>query len=299
MVRPFIFLIYTVLFLIVFLESSNIYQTYLISEANTEIMVNRPINQYLMIYESITDVIHIQQYIRNGTIRQIYDISVKDERMQHPETQHPIATFNYFMGMRMTFNKADMIDNSDVYKDEIKEHRATDYDERPNKTLKKTKTDPFGKINQIPYSSSGGYAGKGGYVAFFQDNWNHTEADDYYTSLINDGLFEPDLVSLTLEIITYNQNYQLGINLAFEFMINNAGNIEKNLYKSAFFYSRYNKEFNQISGEYKSFLIFIDVLFTLGTIIYIYHICKRMYNRIHGAILLRNYNFTIEEVIDM
>lgn len=223
---------------------------------------------------------------------------MKDYRFADPYTQHSLATFNYYMGMRMTFNKAEMIDDPNFYDDAIKEYRATNYEGRTNKKIKETKTEPFGAINQIPYTSSGGYAGKGGYVAFFQDNWNITEAATYYYTLLLDGLFDKQLVSITLEIMAYNQNLQTGVNIAFEFMINNAGEIQKNIYKMAFFTSRYNKQYKQLTPKMKNFIIFIDVLYLLGSIIFAYNILKRLYKRGHDVVLLRIYAISINECID-
>lgn len=56
----------------------------------------------------------------------------------------------------------------------------------------------------------------------------------------------------------YNENYQLGIILSIEFLKNNAGKIESYKQASAFYNSRYSKDYHRIEKPMKVLLFCID-----------------------------------------
>ena len=61
----------------------------------------------------------------------------------------------------------------------------------------------------------------------------------------------------------YNENYQAGITIAYQFLINNAGDVEKYKDTTQFFLSRYSKYYHQSSNEMRWFLIFLDVIYAI------------------------------------
>ena len=64
-------------------------------------------NQTLQTYENINVKDQINQFISNVILTNIYDESIKD----HPPLvngYHYISGFNYFMGMRLTINRAEL-----------------------------------------------------------------------------------------------------------------------------------------------------------------------------------------------
>lgn len=52
-------------------------------------------------------------------------------------------------------------------------------------------------------------------------------------------MFDEQAVTFTIEIMFYNQNYQIGTIQIYEFLIDNSGNIEKYSKIDSFMLSRY------------------------------------------------------------
>jgi hypothetical protein len=78
-----------------------------------------------------------------------------------------------------------------------------------NKYVNKT---DFG-INNTSYSTDNTYKNTGGFAHFFPSNFTADEAYDLYTQLIADGLYNADVLSMALELMFYNENYQTGMHI--------------------------------------------------------------------------------------
>lgn len=92
---------------------------------------------------------------------------------------------------------------------------------------------------------------------------NITEAYDYYNRIWFDGLFDKPSLSLTLEIMFYNENYQTGVIMIYEFLINNSAKVEKHKNIEAFYLSRYNNNFRAFSQTLKNFLFLLDLVYLI------------------------------------
>lgn len=84
------------------------------------------------------------------------------------------------------------------------------------------------------------------------------------------------MVNLVVEILVYNENFQAGLYITFEFLINNAGNVDKFYNAKPFFNSRYDQNFHRVSKTTKNFLIFLDVIYWIGLIWLAYQTIKRI-----------------------
>lgn len=198
----------------------------------------------------------------------------------------------------MTFNRAMLEHRSSPYSNQISDTRKRNYQGHTYQKFTDVITDVFGERSQIPYSSSGGYQNKGGYVVYFNDTITYSEAMDIFYDLCKDGLFDLNLLSITLEVMAYNQNYQIGAILAYEFLVNNGGQIDMYTHRSSFSYSRYKNHYNQHTKSYTNFLILIDIVYFLITLIYTYYTFKKLYKRLVDALRLRLYHISPYEVFD-
>jgi hypothetical protein len=70
----------------------------------------------------------------------------------------------------------------------------------------------FGSYN-TSYSTDNTYKNTGGFAHFFPSNFTVDEAYNLYGELIEDGLFGGDLLSIALELMFYNENYQTGMHI--------------------------------------------------------------------------------------
>jgi hypothetical protein len=76
-----------------------------------------------------------------------------------------------------------------------------------NKYINKT---DFG-IKNTSYSTDNTYKNTGGFAHFFPSNFTVDEAYSLYDELINDNLYGNDVLSIALELMFYNENYQTGM----------------------------------------------------------------------------------------
>jgi hypothetical protein len=76
-----------------------------------------------------------------------------------------------------------------------------------NKNIDKT---DFGRYN-TSYSTDNTYKNTGGFSHFFPSNFTVFEAYNLLFELIEDGLFNGDVLSIALELMFYNENYQTGM----------------------------------------------------------------------------------------
>ena len=121
------------------------------------------------------------------------------------------------------------------------------------------------------YCKDCGYAGKGGFVHFFSDNMTLDQALCFYLNQVDYfGLYDDFLTSIALELMFYNENYQAGVIIVFEFNVNNAGNVDKYYLTKPFFSSRYDSNYHRITSAERGFLIFLDVIYLIGLIWFTY-----------------------------
>ena len=231
-------------------------------QAITNIFETSEINAEYKQYTDITTKQYIKDFIYNVVINKIYDESTKQYKPLNPK-YHYINYYNYFMGLRITQNRVDLSTNSNNNSNRA-ESRIRKINYSGNTTarygdLDKTK---FG-TDEIQYWKSCGYANVGGFVHFFNSSITLNQAQNKFNTMINDGLFSEELLDITLEIMFYNENYQTGITIAYQFLINNAGDVEKYKDTTQFFLSRYSKYYHQSSNEMRWFLIFLDVIYVI------------------------------------
>lgn len=60
------------------------------------------------------------------------------------------------------------------------------------------------------YTVANTYKKTGGFSHFFASNLSVVEAYELYNSIVVDDLYDGDLLSIALEIMFYNENYQTG-----------------------------------------------------------------------------------------
>ena len=167
----------------------------------------------------------IDDFINNVILSEIFDES-KKEFPSIVENSHFINYYNYFMGMRVTFNRAELVNSSNVDRTGRSDYRISNYRLNPNNKFKNIMTDDFGS-SKIKYQENGGYQNAGGYIIYFNSNLTFSEAEDKYSQLIYNKLFDEHCLSIVLEIMLYNGHYQTGTILSYEFLIDNAGNVFK------------------------------------------------------------------------
>ena len=169
---------------------------------------------------------------------------------------HYINFYNFFMGCRVTQNRADVKTNTDKTTiDAIGHLRKRNYSGKTSQTFKDVLTSDFGSV-PTPYSEDGGYRHKGGYVHYFASNLTFKEAMNKFRTMNDDSVFDPNLISFTIELMFYNQNYQTGITIVYEFLINNAGDVEKYADINAFYLSRYDEHYHQMDESTVGFMYF-------------------------------------------
>ncbi|CAI2380259.1 unnamed protein product [Moneuplotes crassus] len=295
--RIIIHICFLVIYIISCSSSQKIGSANSMARTVTDIFESRPYNKNGDTYEKITEKEDLYQFFGNVIIAQIYDESQKEfEAMA--EGYHYLSYSNYFCGLRLTHNRALAQTNTDAYKEKIPVTRKGNYKGKSNQRQSNLHTEPFGTDN-TKYSKNGGYKGKGGYVHYFDDSLDYYEALIQYATLLEDGVFEGDLVNLVVEIMLYNENFQVGINLAYEFMINNAGKIETYKDIQAFYVSRYSKDYHQSSKFLQYFFMSLDIIFFLGLLFYSYEIGKVIIRVVKELFRLGEINVFWYEVIDL
>ena len=177
------------------------------------------------IYSDISSIPMIDEFIYNAILTEIFNETVKDFK-SNSSNIHFINYYNYFMGMRVTFNRAELVNSSNVDRTGRSDYRVSNYRLNPNNKFKNIMTDDFGS-NKIKYQENGGYQNAGGYIIYFNSNLTFSEVETKYIQLLDDGLFDEHCLSIVLEIMLYNGHYQTGTILSYEFLIDNAGNVFK------------------------------------------------------------------------
>lgn len=137
-------------------------------------------NENRGVYSDIVKKLHIKQFFVNIILPVIYNENSKDYQPM-AEGFHYLNGFNYFMGLRVTHNRAKMDNTTEEqeYDDNVLLLRTENYSGRSSKKFKDIDTAGFGGINgstPFEYKAGGGYNNKGGYVHFFPDNFTFEDA---------------------------------------------------------------------------------------------------------------------------
>ena len=198
------------------------------------------------------------QFIHGNLFETIYNETNKDYPSQ-VDGYHYLQYFNYLMGMRITYNRADLkfISEAKAGTDYV---RVGDYEETSIDHYSNVETTAWGSTN-IPYSASGGYNNLGGYIIHVPNDYNIDEVINLENQLIADGFIDDQFLSAVFEVVFYNENYQTGVILAYEFLQNNAGELKIAKHRSSFFESRYSKNYHQISESTQIILITLEVFY--------------------------------------
>ena len=147
-------------------------------------------------YIDINERKDINDYIRDVILRQIYDETVKEytneELNSSPNASnyHYINNVNYFMGMRITHNRADLTSDKDSHLHPLyNRFRKENYYGQTSQRFGDLNETTFSRYN-VKYSEDGGYFGKGGFVHYFEPHWTYQNATNFYDELVQDGLFD-------------------------------------------------------------------------------------------------------------
>ena len=239
----------------------------------------------------------INDFISNVIINQIYNEDIKDDKSSYPG-YHYLKYFNYFMGMRMTYNRAELQQSSSIDLAGKSNYRVSNYNGNPNNKFSNVLTDPFGR-NNTEYQENEGYKNTGGYTFYFDSNLTYVEADEKYREIVKDGLLNEYWLSIVLEIMIYNCNYQTGVIISYEFLINNAGNVFKDKNIDAFYMTRYSSKYNGYSQFLKYLLIFIDSTFGLYYITICILLIKKLRKRFYDLWKLKHNSFIFVDYLEI
>lgn len=212
---------------------------------------NLPIDTTSLRYTDIIDKKYVRLFFTNILIPQIYE-ELGKEYPAMVDGYHYINNYNYFAGMRLTHNRVilDYKKHNGFYDDV----RKRNYVGRTNIKFKNIHTDVF-DLYETEYSGSGGYADKGGYIYFLKDNLTYDEAIQFADDAYNNYMFDDEYLTLTFELMFYNQNLQTGCIVSYEFLNNNAAMVEKHVIVSTFFVSRYSEHNKILSPSTRLFMI--------------------------------------------
>ena len=242
----------------------------------------------------------ISNFTNTNLIQLIYNETMKEYRSMVPNSTnkyHFIQYFNFFMGMRVTYNRAELTSSSEN-KSGTNSTRKGNYDGESQSSFSDVQKSIWGK-NSYQYSSSGGYEDKGGYIIHFPNDYTIDEAEALWNQLLKDGIFDKSFISLAFELSFYNENYQVGVVLGYEFIQTNAGFISKIKTKRPFFESRYQQCYHQISEALQIILIILDIIYIIGVIWIVYENIIKIYNAIKIYVRMRSYTLDFYDKIDI
>ena len=241
--------------------------SYTIASSIESYLLFSPINVDQETYYDIFNKDMMLQFIHGNLFQIIYN-ETKKEYPSQVDGYHYLQYFNYLMGMRITYNRAELKSISEA-KTGTDYVRVGNYEETPIKDYSNVDTTTWGST-KIPYSASGGYNNLGGYIIHVPNDYNIDEVINLENQLIADGFIDKQFLSAVIEVVFYNENYQTGVILTYEFLQNNAGELKIANYRKSFFESRYSKNYHQISGLTQIILIILEVFYWLGLLWLIY-----------------------------
>lgn len=139
------------------------------------------------------------------------------------QTYHFVYSSNYVCGMRITIKKAQLIKNTDPISSAVFAEKRAEIYTTADSTYGSEETDQIGNYT---YSYSDSFKGKGGYVIYFPGNITQMNARLMFQQIVDDNMLTPiETISITLEFIFYNANYEAGLYVALSFLEENAGTI--------------------------------------------------------------------------
>ena len=237
----------------------------------------------------------VNEFIYNAILTQIYNEDIKD---YYPlvDGYHYLTVFNYAAGVRITYNRI-KLETTEVLDVKNIKVRQGDYEDLHDISFENVETKPFG-TDGVEYQPGGGYQGKGGYVFYFRSNFTYNEMLDKYTQMVNDGFYDKNWLSIVIEIMIYNANYQTAIIIAYEFLLNNAGDLMNGKNIDAFYMSRYHMGYTGTSRTTENILIFLDVLFCLYYLLFWFQFIKRIKIRLYELCKLRYNSFTFIDCLE-
>jgi hypothetical protein len=127
---------------------------------------------------------------------------------------------NYVVGLRMTLKRSKLIENKDkISKKLFPEIRSKRYRD----PFKKYSSQIEGEADFTQYSQGGTYKGRGGYSQFFPYNTKKSEALGYLTKLEGNWYDPQKTLSIIVEFMFYNINYDTIAYMAQGFLLEEAG----------------------------------------------------------------------------
>ena len=248
-------------------------------------------------YVDIASKQHINDFIHNVVIEQIYNEQAKQYGSQN-QKHHYLNYYNFFMGMRVTQNRAVLTKNQNFKSNGNQSNvRQINYSGDTKTKYSKIDTSTFGS-DTIAYWSSWGYAGVGGFVHYFNSLLTLNQARSKFSSMVSDGLFSSELLDITIELMFYNENYQTGIVHAYQFLINNSGDIEKYEDTNAFYLTRYSQFYHQSSESMRRFLILLDILYFIVFIVFIGNTLLMTKSRIMDLVNYKSLSIMWYDILD-
>ena len=109
---------------------------------------------------------------------------------------------------------------------------------------------------------------------------------------------EKTVFACTYEFLFYNENYQAGVYIAYEFLITNSGGVEKYKIVHPFWESKYRNDYRILSKFEKVIHMGMDLVYVLGVLIITGSMLKTYYVRIRAYFKYKLVIFYWFEVID-
>lgn len=188
----------TLFYIIIFITTFRIYQSNEIRRALLEAMYKVPFDYDGHNLSSLKRRLYLEDFVKLHIINIPYNEDIKFYQASETdsENRHYIKDLNYLMGVRLTLNRVKLENNTDRgYQDAIETHRLANYQGRANSQPAEVDKTPFGR-DEVQYQSDGGYKHGGGFVFFFNDTMDVSEAITYYEELVEDGLYDDNFLSL-------------------------------------------------------------------------------------------------------
>ena len=256
-----------VLFEVSFLTTVRISDSYTIASSIESYLLFTPINTDQQIYYDIFNKEMMLQFIYGNLLQTIYNETNKNYPSQ-VDKYHYLQYFNYLMGIRITYNRAKLQQTSES-KCGTEFIRISDYEGTSVDQYSNVETEDWGTL-KIQYSKNGGYNNLGGYVIHIPNDYNIEETLVLYNQLIADGFIDSQFLSAVFEVIFYNENFQTGVVLAYEFIQNNAGELKIDKHRLSFFKSQYDKNYHQVTKFVQIIIIISEILYCIGFLWLVY-----------------------------
>ena len=296
LIRIILYIIICVLFEVSFLTTVRISDSYTIASSIESYLLFTPINTDQQIYYDIFNKEMMLQFIYGNLLQTIYNETNKNYPSQ-VDKYHYLQYFNYLMGIRITYNRAKLQQTSES-KCGTEFTRISDYEGTSVDQYSNVETEDWGTF-KIQYSKNGGYNNLGGYVIHIPNDYNIEETLVLYNQLIADGFIDSQFLSAVFEVIFYNENFQTGVVLAYEFIQNNAGELKIDKHRSSFFESQYDKNYHQVTKFVQIMIIISEILYCIGFLWLVYLSWILVYNFISNLIRIRTFTLYVYDYIDL